>query len=648
VDSLSEVDLAAVVAEITVEIDSLYKNTSKQRALLLQFMSVNNWFGADCTINGRSALINAEDVEKFRDRLTLWLAAFKQLGSVKIPLMLKYFESIYPKTCALFGNFVADKCVDSSPMYWHLLDFLLTELDRDITDCSESEIETLAQTANEMLSLKTAHLLSDFLCFAESGGKKLTQWLYTFEPREHPGLDKTAYALDDYAVMAYCIFNYEAWQRQDMVVKAIEKKTFANFWLFAALHLICALRVGDMERIPSPHLPYDADVVRSELLSGSFPAKCAAALCDEMAARISLKSMKPSKTWDRAKIPDIKLFVPESLRVPLGTIIAISLTHLSESSPEQCFVCPDDSLYNARTFFGEDFANAIGKRRFSSRRANKAYLQGIDLVANAEGMSGRPKGYILAALARSHKSGIATLPKATDVYLKDANFAGYTPEFIAREMFERGVFSFIPAILLEMYAGGKYKTLPVGIQTSLITELGLTAGQIERVANAVEVSLSRSKRVIAEFFCGGQGIRANIFRVLQNIASGNAPGKQSDFLCLMTAATRRCPHKDRSGCVGCGYEILTKSAMHSLMREYVRISALREGSSAIESDRYGKLLENAVLPAVAEFSASAQILYPDINTDILLDIVEEGMDYANRETREISERARTRDSLVTA
>ena len=64
---------------------------------------------------------------------------------------------------------------------------------------------------------------------------------------------------------------------------------------------------------------------------------------------------------------------------------------------------------------------------------------------------GRPKGYMLAALARSHKGGIGSLPEITDIYLKDASFSGYRPEFILREMFERGIFGFIPAIMLERY-----------------------------------------------------------------------------------------------------------------------------------------------------------------------------------------------------
>jgi hypothetical protein len=103
----------------------------------------------------------------------------------------------------------------------------------------------------------------------------------------------------------------------------------------------------------------------------------------------------------------------------------------------------------------------------------------------------------------------------------------------------------------------------------------------------------------------------------------------------MTAAARRCPNPERSACTGCGYEILTKSSFHSLMREYVRLSHLRETCGMTESERYGKLLEQAVLPAVSEFILSAQMLYPGIDANILSDIMEEGMDYADRATREI-------------
>jgi hypothetical protein len=646
VGGLNNVNVYENAAALGRSVNSRYPNTRAGRSDLLNFFDANEWFGMQALFSETEITVSFDEYARVESAMLLWLKAYKQPGDVKISLMLEKYGNVYPATCGLFKTFIERKDVNAAHTYWQLLDFLLAELDRDISEYSESDIEALAHSANTMLPLQTAKLFSEFLSCSKIGEKPLTQWIYTFEPREHPGLNGESYALGDYAVMAYCVFNEEAWQKQDMVARAIEVKAFADLWLFVALHLICALRLGDMERMPAPCLPYKIESVRAELLSGTFPAKQAAALCDEMMARVRLKSMKPSKTQAKSNVPELKFFVPESLRAPLGTIIAIALTHRPETQSGDGFVCPDNSLYNARIFFGQQFAEALGKRRFSSRRANKAYLQGIDLTANAEGTPGRPKGYILATLARSHKSGIGTLSQTTDIYLKDASFAGYTPEFIAREMFERGVFSFIPAILLEMYAGKRYKALPVGVQTKLITVLGLTAGQIERTADAVERSLSHSKRVVADFFAGVPDIQANVFRVLQNIASGSSPGKQSEYLCLMTAAVRRCPYPDRSGCTGCDYEILTKAAMHSLMREYVRISALRGESDNADNNRYEKLLENVVLPAVAEFVASAQMLYPDIRADVLLDIVEESVDYANHSAREVIGASRSLNARI--
>jgi hypothetical protein len=622
----------ALAAEIAAETKSLYNNTSRQRELLLGFAEANGWleFGADC----------------LKSSITLWLSAYKQPGSVKIELMLKQYDGVYPDVCAAYSGFISGKDVNSANAYWELLDFMLAELERDITAYSELEIDSLVKTANDSLTLKAARLLSEFLFSIKTDSGSLTKWIYTFDARSHPGLNSDAYALADYAVMAYSVFNNEAWQKQDMVANAVRKKVFADLWLFSAFNLICALRPVDLARLPAPNMPYDTDFIRADLLSGAFSPKHAAAMCDEMTERTALKAMRPSKTQKHSNIPDIKLFVPESLRIPLGTIIAVALTHLPEGFAGQGFIHCESSLYYTRTFFGEEYAEALGKRRFSSRRANKAYLQGIDLTASIEGTPGRPKGYMLAALARSHKSGIASLPKTTDIYLKDANFAGYTPEFIAREMFERGVFSFIPAMLLEMYAGGQYKALPVHFQTKLITALGLNAEQIEQTAYLTEKSLSESKRVVSGLFTNAADIKGSVFQTLQNIASGNAPGRQSDYLCLMTAAARRCPYPKRSACVGCEFEILTKAAMHSLMREYVRISGLRKSANATESARYGKLLENAVLPAVAEFIASSQLLYPGINADVLLEIMEEGLDYANSKTREIGGTSRTHTTYI--
>jgi hypothetical protein len=621
-----DLNLFSATAEMVAGLDSLYKGNRSGRMDLLEFMDANEWFGISYRMIDKAAVIQSCDFERLRNPLTLWLSAYKKPGREKINLMLQYFNGVYPQTCTLFRKFVADRQIEDEPAVWKLLDFLFSEIDREITEYGESGLEMLMKNADTNVTLLSARLLADFLRTAVHNGKPLTQWVYGFDSRDSPELIKGAYSLDSFSVMAYCIFNEEMWVRQTMIEKAVQNKAYADLWLFAALHFICALRSGDMKRLPAPALPYEGATVLRKIAEGSFAKQEASALTEELSIRLKLKPMKPAKTASHGNVPNLKLFVPESLKAPLGTIMAIALAHHPEITPGSGFVAPCDNLCNIRDFFGEPFAAALGNRRFSSRRCNKSYLQGIEAVC-ADDSPGKPKGYMLAALARSHKSGIGTLAKTTEIYLKDARFSGYSPEFIIREMFERGVFSFIPVILLEMYAGVEYKLLPVRAQTMLINEIGLAAHLIEWTASAAERALAKSRNAVNSAMRNPATIKESVAVMLQNIASGNAPGRQEETLCLMTAAGLSCRSADRDSCIGCGYEIYTKSAMHTLMREYARLTGLKQ-SSGEGSWRYGKILEQAILPAVAEMLSSMKLLYSADTAD-LLDIVERGLELAD-------------------
>jgi hypothetical protein len=97
----------------------------------------------------------------------------------------------------------------------------------------------------------------------------------------------------------------------------------------------------------------------------------------------------------------------------------------------------------------------------------------------------------------------------------------------------------------------------------------------------------------------------------------------------MTAAGFRCAFPNRDGCIGCGCEIYTKTAMHTLMREYARLSRARNDAGPSEARRCGRILERAVFPAITEMLAAAKLLYPEADIAGLLDIMEEGIHYAD-------------------
>lgn len=616
---MNEINLFAFAERLAAVSGSLYKGTRYDKARLTEFMAANDWFGTIPTKRDNVPHITLPASDGVRKLLELWLSAFKQPDNMKLELLLRHFESEYPKTCELYREFVVSECLENEAYSWKLLDFMFDGIGKEITDCGEQEIESFIQMLDAEGSLAAAKMFARFLRFSE-----LTEWDYGFGPRGGPDVSNGAYPLRDFAVMAYCVFNGEMWERQQLIEKAAGSRQYSDLWLYTALHFVCALRGADMARLPAPQLPYEPKRVLNEISCGTFPERSAAALTDELTFRLNMKGMTPSKTEAFRNVPHVKLFIPESLRVPLGTIIAIALAQRHDVKPGGRFVFPADYRRAYERFFGTEFAKVMGRRQLSVRRCNKSYLQGIEAVADAGDTPGKPKGYMLAALARSHKGGIGTLPEITEIYLKDANFTGYSPEFIAREMFERGVFSFIPATLLEIYAGNDFKRLPVRSQTLLIQTVGLRPSQIENLLTAAESALGKARSTVAELVRGFGMNRADIGGTLQNIASGNAPSRTRECLCLMSAVDRQCPHPERAGCVGCGYEILTKSAMRLLMKEFERLKAARASSGETERWRYSKLMAHAVLPAISEIIACAKSLAPGEDISPLLEIIETG------------------------
>ena len=139
-----------------------------------------------------------------------------------------------------------------------------------------------------------------------------------------------------------------------------------------------------------------------------------------------------------------------------------------------------------------------------------------------------------------------------------------------------------------------------------------------------ESGLLKARDTVASIIgCSGIGMQG-VGSILQNIASGNAPARTRECLCLMTAISRPCPYPDRAGCIGCGCEILTKSALHLLAREFGRLKRSRAKAPKSEAWRYTAILNGVVVPAIDEIITCAKALSPDTDTEVLIGIVEGG------------------------
>ncbi|NCU31877.1 MAG: hypothetical protein EOM23_02825, partial [Candidatus Moranbacteria bacterium] len=366
--------------------NSIYKNTAVCREHLVEFMNENDWFGIDYSIKKDLPVINESDCEKLINPLKLWLSAYKKPGYIKIELMLQYFEGTFPKTCRLYSNFIKKRKIENEDYAWKLLDYLFSEITKEITEYEDIELDALIKQMYANATIVVTNTFSEFLQTIKANGKSTTKWVYTFESHERYDIPSGAYPMEDYAVLTYCVFNEQMWAKSNLVEKAVKSQIFAELWVFVALHFICALRNTDLKRLPAPTLPYDKDTVFDMILNKRFEKQEARALSEELCVRLAFKPMKPSKTLAYSNVPDLKLFVSESLKEPFGIIMAIMLAHHAESGVSGTLFDSSKKFYwrlpQLRKFFGTDFVERLEKRRFSSIRTNRSYLQGLDSVAS--------------------------------------------------------------------------------------------------------------------------------------------------------------------------------------------------------------------------------------------------------------------------
>ena len=615
--SNERIDLLATVGRMARDVGSKYRNDQAGRDALWQFLDVNHWFGIEHGTDGQKMWITS--IGPINSALKLWLQAYRRSNEEKIDLMLETYSVSLPKTCRQFQDYIEEKKCKSKEAIVDLLDFLLYSLDREIDEYDAAGLHSLVLHANQTLNLTSLNQLTEFLNFA---GKEM--WIYQFPGRRIVKPTNSAYTLQQFSTMAYTVFNADSWRDNDLIRKAAESERYANLWLFIALHFVCAIRKSDLARLPAPSLPYPPQELRGKILAGTFSRREARSISEELMFRLDMKPLKPGKT-KRYHTPNMKLFVPESILEPLGIILALSLSFREPGSP--FLQLRSFTFSDMQNFFGEVFGNAIENRRFLSGRANKAYLQGIEICADE--MRNGAKGYMLAALARSHLGGLDKFPETTETYLKDAKFSGYSPEFILREMFERGIFGFIPALLLDYYSGSSYRKLDVSSQTQLIKMIGLDALQLESITESVMKSYQQAHKIVKALFTTQHEKRSALETILQNIASGAAPSRQKEFLCLRSAAGYPCCEPGRSGCLGCRYEVYTKGSMHLLMKEYARLMQEQKRTDGISCRRIKNILEKGILPAVTEILVSIPLLFSDAEMEPLYEIMEKGIKYAD-------------------
>lgn len=559
------------------------------------FLLDNKWFGCEPAIDNGIPMLSAEQINILSDKLQHFLN--KDSSS---EYLVNQLSERFPETTKYLVRFYNEKEYSEEDRFY-LTDFLLFHLSKEIFFYNDENISDLLKLAtNEMIKLH-GNQLTFFLSWLRTKTKTRYFKDYLMDNRYTMTIQNEAYSFDDYINLAYKLFNDEYIESNDMYRQAAESVNYTDTWLYLSLHYICSLRYTDHKRIYRPMLPMPPEECISKIAEGTFSDNDVRFILLSITQRLCTMPLTPNKTSDTNDVESIKLSIPSSCESHFGKLFALAEAHRQLAGDFESPIIRKITKYDDITrYMGEDIGDFFLESDFLSRSATKSYLQAILMIGDeiSEDDNGlHTKGYLLAALARSHKGSYGNFAPTTFEYLKDAKLNGLTPEYVAFELFERGVLSFMSSALLNLITDGKYSKMSTHTQTELIKELNLSPREIESIVSLVDDSRKNAYDIVKSL----AGSDRDPLQILHMIGSGQAFSKQAECLCILTAIGKVCPYADKRQCVGCIYEISTKSTMYLLISEYNRMRNLYiNATTKLEKTKYKKLITQVIATKMNE------------------------------------------------
>ena len=605
------VDLKNYLERILVELGAA---TIKHREKVSGFLLDNEWFGV--SINLDDYTISEKDAEVLKNHIKNYLTTPPGIKSMEA-----IFSKKFPSTSELFNQFVKEEKLGKSDTFY-LLDFLAYNLTKDLFLYSDAEVEKLVEVAAENLTKLLGNVLIQFIKWLLVKG--VTRYRVSFEMTKRYTIESTngAYELDEYLELMYYLFNEDYIIKNDMLSKAANSKDYADTWLYLGLHFICALRTTDLERLGHPKLTREPLEVLEAVVDGTWSSSEARRTLLSITTRLTYLNLTPNKTKNASNVTQLKFHVPESCQVLIGTLLAICEAHFQLQIPynlESPLIRRIKTYEKITSYMGEEIGNLFLERNFSSRSANKSYLQSVAMLADdilEDKSELNIKGYFLAALARSHKGDFNEFAQTTTTYLKDAQLGQLKPEMVAKELFERGVLSMIPSMLLTIVTRGKYKELSPSQQTQMIKSLDLTPVEIEKTLELSIKADTRSQQAL-KILVENKVEPEQLLTICHRIGNGEAFSKQGESMCLLSALGKLCPYDDRQHCVSCQYELQTKSTLLLLIGEFNRLNKqYQKLKNELERGKVRAILEQQIKPCLTEMLEALSEQYGE---DVLSD-----------------------------
>lgn len=613
--------------EFAVEVRKMYQ-IPKENYFdeLAAFFADNDWFGINPEWKDKNMYVNPAEFADIMPAIKrhfdmVFLSEDKQRERLE-EMLVEKDNNTFEKLKKFYETF---DIPDETRL--QLDEFIFRYLKVDICFITDVELKELVDVVCEDIPKYVGDAFTMFLAWVKEHYRVCYVNDYMLTKRINREDENGAYEQEDYLQLLYYLYCPSYIDDRHMYQKAARSKNYADTWLYLALHFICAMRDTDLVRIPHPRLEREPEDILKDIKKGTFTDKEAVKVIYSIIYPLRNSPLKPNKTKRYSSVPYIKFDVPKSCEAHIGMLFAIAEAHriiagVPDSEP---LIRVIKSYREISKNMGDEIGMLFIESDFKARRMNKAYMQSIfeltDTVSqNSDEFS--TKGYMMAAFARSHKGSFGEFAHTTYRYLKDANMSGLTPEFVAKELFERGVLSFIPSMLLKMITGGGYNRLTVQNQTRLIEELGMSPGEIETAVKVSDNAFRKSAETAADIYRNTD--RETVINALHRMGNGEAVSKMSECGCLYSAFGKLCPYDDNHNCMNCDYEISSKSTIFLMASEFNRLNGLYKSAESLnEKEKCESMIVNIVMPAMNEILTCAGETYGSEAAQMLGEIIKE-------------------------
>lgn len=593
---------------------------------LAAFLADNDWFGVTVQWKDKNMYVNPTEFADIMPAIKrhfdmAFLSEDKQKERLE-EMLAEKDNNTFEKLKKFYETF---DIPDDTRL--QLNEFIFRYLKVDVCFVTDAGLKELVDVVCEDIPKYVGDAFTMFLAWVKEHYSVCYVNDYMLTKRISREDENEAYEQEDYLQLLYYLYCPSYIDDRHMYQKAAQSKNYADTWLYLALHFICALRDTDLVRIPHPRLEREPEDILKDIKRGTFTDKEAVKVIYSIIYPLRNSPLKPNKTKRYSSVPYIKFDVPESCEVHIGMLFAIAEAHriIAGVSDNEPLIRVIKSYREISKNMGDEIGMLFIESDFKARRMNKAYMQSIFELTDTVSQNGdefSTKGYMMAAFARSHKGSFGEFAHTTYRYLKDANMSGLTPEYVAKELFERGVLSFIPSMLLKMITGGGYNRLTVQNQTRLIKELGMSPGEIETAVKVSDSAFRKSAETAADIYRNTD--RETVINVLHRMGNGEAVSKMRECGCLYSAFGKLCPYDDNHNCMNCDYEISSKSTIFLMASEFNRLNGLYKSAESLnEKEKCKSMIVNIVMPAMNEILTCAGETYGSEAAQMLGEIIKE-------------------------